>query len=194
MEDLFALIVVLVSTLGTLGCTLLLAFGPIALMVGLPFWYRSTWQRWTDTDSVKTLHANITEGATQGVVQLRPASFLFARRIPVEGSKEAVVAGLKERYAAQPFVTVLVEDGDGIALDLRIPSGLGPGWIAAFVVEPDESADESARVIVDAHLRSTFCIPFPVITFFLALAHHLHLERQVREAAAKGVASASGPG
>jgi hypothetical protein len=179
VEDLFALLIVLVGTFGTLGCTLLLVFTPMIVMIGLPFWYRSTWARWTAPDSVRAIHGNIAEGATQGPVQLVPASYLHARRIAVDGEKDAVVAGLKKTFGAQPFVTVLAEDADGLAVDLRIPSGLGPGWIGAFVVVETETG-----VVVDAHMRSTFCIPFPVLTFFLALSHHLHLERQVREAAA----------
>ncbi|MEZ4317038.1 MAG: hypothetical protein R3F61_06030 [Myxococcota bacterium] len=150
---------------------------PIAAMLGLPFWYRETWASWTSGTTAEA-YERVAVGSTTGPIQIVPASYLFEKAIRVDVPAETARSRLVAHYAKAPFVKVLTDDDAGLSVDMRIPNGLGPGWVAVFVVR-----EADGKAVVDARLRSTFCLVFPVLTVFLALTHHLHLERIVRQIA-----------
>lgn len=179
-SELLAVFIAMVCSLGVLAVPLLFLLALLGAMVVLPFRWRATWARWTSA-GVARAWENVAEGSTTGLVQFRPASYLHERTVAKLPTTPAQTrAGLLATYTT-PLAMILAQDEDGVVVDLRLPSGLGPGWIAVFKVLPD---GEGSQVL--ARLRSTLCLPFPVLTPFLALTWHLHLDRIVRAAAARG--------
>lgn len=177
--DLIVVLLSLVCSLAMFAIPLALMCIPIGAMIVLPFRWRETWARWT-SGSIADAYENVAEGSTTGPVQIWPASYLHERTISgIPVPPDRAIAGLVAQYT-NPLTTILARDDDGVAVDIRIPSGLGPGWIAVFKVAPDGEGSQ-----VHARLRSTMCLAFPVLTLFLAMTWHLHLDRIVRTAATK---------
>jgi len=161
-------------TLFALALVLALMLVPIGIMVGLPFRYRKRWASWTEDGDTLLAYDHVASGSTTGALQIFPASYLYEHSIHLDAPVDRAVGAIHDFYDGQPLSTMLLRDAHGFAVDLRIPSGLGPGWIGVFKVEP-----EGEGSVVHVRMRSTTCLVFPVFTFFLALPHHLHLERMV---------------
>lgn len=175
MDDSSALLVVL-SILMAAGCTLVLVVAMVGGLLTVPFVYRKTWLSYTEGRTVAEAYEAVAEGATTGVLQVRPASYLYTDTFPVSASPEKVQSGITGTYTTV-LTQVLIQDVDGVAVNARWPAELGAGWIIVFLVRPTEEGSEVA-----VRARTTQWM-VPVLTFFLSLQLRLHLRRTIRAAA-----------
>ena len=181
MDSSLVVLITVGTTLFSLALIVLLMLVPLSIMVGLPFRYRKMWASWTEEGDTLAAYENLAEGSTTGVLQVFPASYLYERSIRLDRPAAPAIDRVHAFYEGQPLSTLLFRDDHGFGVDLRIPSGLGPGWIGVFKFEEDGEGS-----VVHVRMRSTTCLFFPVFTVFLALPHHLHLERLVKGAVKSG--------
>jgi hypothetical protein len=162
-------ILVVLTMLGTMGCLLCIIFVPLSLMLLLPLAYRKKCLSWTEGRTPAEAYEAIAVGATRGLFQIRPASYLHEVAFKTDKSPAEVLD-----QTAKSFTSILTQvinrDEGGIIVNMRFPPTLGPGWVGVVLVEEGK---------VRARFRSTYAFPFPVITFFLSLQLHLHLQRML---------------